>query len=571
MLSTKHYLHLVFDYANDLHYTDTLLTLDSDAYLWYILRQQDNFDVVVFVKQTPNGLRLLTLDTVSRQALLMKPEGLLGSLFHAQPSATQRRIARSEHALWDLGTSEAELLQWIAERLRLKELKKKSCAFVFTAAALETAFRSSPLWCQQALRGSIAQPDGRNVLVLQLSPQPEKLADLFLKEDALLPLISQNAADAVNSPREPLADSLDRHMDGQIHKLHLANDVFSMFLHRAVKQEADCITPEEMASQAAYLRSSLLHYGRLLATDPETACMPRHRDLYETLAEPRFRSLLGSHTMQLQKAHPDLSVSKALALTLPPEPPSWLLPCNNSLIRNLQAMPLPREDKWQNLSSHIIRRLKPMWNKPQNKTVLVHAALFCESAWNAAKQRDWGSAWDALQLLDFCADQVCADRSQDTPLAFLFQQGQAMLSLSHNVFISRADPVDLSSNLLPDSHEGVKLQQEIFRKIAAAKNETELMNLYILRQALKESIRKFSEQTVSSHVLEQVFEATRENLLQEADEIQHQQQNLSAILSPPEPEDLHTSLSGPEPLTQEELIEQGRLAGEKLLRSEGLY
>lgn len=565
MLSTKHYLHLVFDYANDLHYTDTLLTLDSDSYLWYTLRQQDHFDVIVFVKKTPQGLRLQTLDTVSRQALLMKPVNLLGSLFHAQPSDTQRHVSRSEYALWDLGTTETELLQWLQERLRLKELKKKSCALVFTAAALETAFRSSPLWCQQALRSSIAQPDGRNVLILQLSPQPEKLADLFLKEDALLPHISQNAADAVNSPKEPLADALDRHMDGQLHKLHLPGDVFSMLLHRAVKLGDNFDSMEDMANQADYLQKSLLGYGRLLAADPETGSMPRHRDLYETLADARFRSLLSSHTRLLREKYPDLSVSKALKLTIDPEPPSWIPPYSNSLILNIQALPLPMEEKWQKLLSHICGNLLPLWNKPHNKTVLSYAAVFFESAWDAAKLKDWGSAWDALQLLDFCGAQACADSSREAALDFLFRQGQALLSLSHNVFISSARSVDFSPDLLPDDYYEVKTQQAIIQKIAAAKNETELTNLYILRQALKESIRKFSEQTVCTHVLEQVFEAAQEDLRREADNIQEKQQKLSVLLSQPEPEAAH------EALTQEELIEQGRLAGEKLLKSEGLY
>ena len=48
MLSTNYFIHLFFDYDHDIHYTDTMLALESEAYLWYKLRLNNGFDAALF-------------------------------------------------------------------------------------------------------------------------------------------------------------------------------------------------------------------------------------------------------------------------------------------------------------------------------------------------------------------------------------------------------------------------------------------------------------------------------------------------------------------------------------------
>ena len=106
MLSTDHYLHLVFDHANDFHYTDNLLVLGGEAYLWYVLRRQYHFETVIFVRNTAEGIRVKTFDSDSEQALKVREAGSL-SFIKAPPEAPAQHAESRSFRLKELETSES--------------------------------------------------------------------------------------------------------------------------------------------------------------------------------------------------------------------------------------------------------------------------------------------------------------------------------------------------------------------------------------------------------------------------------------------------------------------------------
>ena len=65
MFDTTHYLHYVLDAETDFHYTDDLMRLAPDAYLWRELKEVHGFTYVVFVKKNDNGFALEVFDSGS--------------------------------------------------------------------------------------------------------------------------------------------------------------------------------------------------------------------------------------------------------------------------------------------------------------------------------------------------------------------------------------------------------------------------------------------------------------------------------------------------------------------------
>ena len=69
MLSTNYFIHLFFDYDHDIHYTDTMLALESEAYLWYKLRLNNGFDAALFLNYEFGELKIQTFDGFSKNSV----------------------------------------------------------------------------------------------------------------------------------------------------------------------------------------------------------------------------------------------------------------------------------------------------------------------------------------------------------------------------------------------------------------------------------------------------------------------------------------------------------------------
>ena len=69
MFDTAYYLHYVLDVKEDNHYTEDLMQLSPEAYLWHELKERHGFEYVVFVDALHNKLMLKVFDRASKQWL----------------------------------------------------------------------------------------------------------------------------------------------------------------------------------------------------------------------------------------------------------------------------------------------------------------------------------------------------------------------------------------------------------------------------------------------------------------------------------------------------------------------
>lgn len=576
MLSTKYYLHLAFEYEHDMHYTDSLLRLDGDTYLWYVLRCYCHFDVISFVKRTQKDIRIQIFDSISEQVMCQQRGGTLG-LIKLQRPLQPRKILRKEFSLQDLNVSEWNFFQWAQERVRDRRMKNRTFAFVVTLDALETLYKNCTESDRHALCNRIEQPDGRSILVCQISPQPGKLTEAFLKPDALLPKISQQVAAAVSGQKEALADALDRQMDGQILKMHVLNDVYNMLLFQTIINGDYFETSQNIKDQAEYLQKSINRYGRWLAEKPEIVSAVKHREVFEKMNDPQFRADLRIQVHQLRQKYPGIPVGDAMEVASTLDTPSWISDYDDPLTRNIQGIKLPEEEKWQNQLMRIKKNFRILWNKPRNALVCKWTTHFYQKICEASVMQNWETAWDALQILDFCSEQICADINQEETLAFIFENGKAMIDLAHN--ISRKDSrygmPDRDSHLEGRYEMQLRQEERIVHKIAHARGQEDLMNLYFLRSALYASMEEFSKRQVSDKILKQIFQDKVLSLRRQVDEsIQTEQKKCVPehdFQTDPDGFDQTDYLLSQSQISQTPYSQQQRkqdqLAGEKLLHN----
>ena len=567
MLSTDHYLHLVFDHANDFHYTDNLLVLDGEAYLWYVLRRQYHFETVIFVRNTAEGIRVKTFDSDSEQALKVREGGIL-SFFKARPEAPAQHVESRSFRLKELETSETELLDWLLALTKKKELKKKKTAFAMTLGAFEKVYRASEESGRQELLERIRRPDGRSVLILRLTPQAERLEEAFLGKDAVLPQLSQDIAKALSGLKEPLTAVLDRQLPGQLVCLHQVEEARNMLLHRAVMKDEWPDSLEALEDQAAYLQACC-------------SGVTRRREVYGQLQDAGFREELREKAAQLRQKCPGLSMEKALVSEglLPEQEKGLTAEYDDPLVRSLQSLQLPaafpKYSQWAGGLERIRKNYRTLWNRPRNALVMGKAELFCREANAACQRQDWDTANDALQLLRFCGEQICAAEKQEAALSFLFDHGETLINLSVNVFWTHHQRYLFESDHIPEGSyaDQMKWEQEMTRRIQDASLDTDQLNLHILRSALQSSIVAFSKREVSDEVLKRIYQSKEAELRKEAERAVQQTE--------PEPEPEYTDIEDfedfpyfgwkkPAAAEETDTREQDRQAGERLLKKAGL-
>lgn len=528
MLSPNNYLHLVFDYDNDLHYTDTLLTLDPEAYLWYTLRCRYQYDVILFAAETSSGICLRVFDSESQCALRPEQSGFWG-LFSSK-SPEPRHLEPKTFRLQTLGTSEEGLLGWLLERTEAKELKKKRTALIFSLDAFETIYRASGEWGKQKLLKKGKYPDGHSILVLRISPQPKNLAEAFFREDAILPQISREIRKALDGPQEPLLDALKRQMGGQLACLYQIDDMLNMLVCHAVAADEWGDSLQEMKDQADYLQLCCRRYGRMV-TEPEDgpSAAVRHREAAEWLRNAGFREALRVQTAYLRKRYPALSVLEAMKREgiLPEDyqDAPLMLDYDDPLVRNIQSLCLPeaflripKYSCWQDLLVQIQTNIRTLWNSPRSEMVCSWADFFYREICGAAGRNDWETLNDAMQLLRFCAEHICDGTEREPVLSTIFNNGKVTIDLSHNIF-RKSDfflPTRLPESIYSDD---IDEERKLLLRFAESEKKTTLLQLNSLRGALYTAIDMYNRREVSNEAIEQIYKDLDQTTRQKAAQI----------------------------------------------------
>lgn len=578
MFSYDHFLHFVFDYRNELHYTENLLVLEPEAYLWHELRRQGT-DIALFVAERGSGITLEAFDSASAEVL--KPEKKGFFQISKAPSLEEQRAVHHTYTLRDIDEEEDTLLEWLLERPEQKGLKKKRTALVLSLEGFTVLWQQSNPKVRQRLLRQIERPDGQCILILRLPLQTKALEEAFFGKSELLPQLCPGIGKAMEGPREPLMEALRRQLGDRMVSFHRAEDTLNMLLRQALEEGKFPDSLRELEEQAAYLRLRYPHMGPAV----------KRRDLYEQLRQPGFREELRRRTAQLRQKYPELTVAEALKADGLTAADRVALEYDDPLVRNLTNLYLPEEFFSQAEDGPALREalagikqdFSTLWNRRRSAAVCRWADAFYSEARTAGAQGDWDTLRDALQLLRFCGEQICAAPEQEEALDVIFEIGKTVLDLSYNQFQEKNFRTLFRPTQAPTGWYADKLKTaQIFHDdVARIGREDAVMQLHTFRTTLQTLISQFHERKISNDTAREIFEREQQLL---ADKLTEAEAVPAVAQEPPEAkeeehwcddwamtgewEDILPEKKGPYTAADREADRQ---AGERLRKSMGLH
>ncbi len=511
MFSSDHFIHFVFDFYNETHYTDTLLALSAEAYVWYELRKQ-HIDNALFVLESGSELKLGAYDGDS--AAMLKQEK---KKFWEKPQAeTDPRARHVTFSLQEVGADAQSLLGWLLDRQESQ--KNRRVALVFTLDAFLTLFKKAKDKDRQRLVKLCSRPSGRNLLLIRVPMNAREMGKAFLDSQSPLQQLCPGVRQAVSGPKEPLMDALDRQFDRQIfHAYRLTEaDTRGILLRHAMVKGAWTDSMRDLEDQAACL------YGANLSRD---RCATR-REVYESLQKEGAQEELRVRAAQLRRDYPRLSVAEAMLAEAVdmrgPSPLEW----NSELAKNVRTLTLPEEffqayPKYQNEIEAIREDFRTVWNKPLNRTACQAADSFCTEVRSAAKRRDWDTLRDALQMLKFYGSELCTEAANDDGLTAICEEGKAVINMSYNQFLQKQALENLEGGKQADGFfaSKINLMNDTQRKIAQATYESNGAQLQLMRSTLHNAMTDFGKRHVSQDVVSQFIRAAEKQLSQRMDDV----------------------------------------------------
>lgn len=439
MLSTNYFVHLFFDFDHDTHYTDTLLALESQAYLWYRLKINYGFDAALFFDRECEDLIVQTFDGFSKQ--LAEKKGLFDLVlkrsedFQEIESCTQ--TLRKDFSFDD-----------ILKTIDRKELKGKKIAFVLSLPALNLLYEKSDEKTIDRLKKKIENPDGKSIMVIKIPPVTAKIREAFLGENAVLPMISRKTAAVLNGAQEPLTDALRRQMKEQIVYGYRIDDAFNMLLKIAAEKSDWTDSLEDMRKQAEYLQLSCNICGSLVyeqRRDGASSMFMKHRELYEQLKNSDIKQLVRNEIKKLESKYQGFTVGDAMReeKLLPKKELCYpaVLENDDPIVRNIKTLSISENfekcyeyEKWCEQLERIKKNFSTFWNKPLNCLSYSKAEEFYNYARKACINGDKNTFNDALEMLSFCGELICAGEDKCENLAVILDYGKSIVELSENIF-----------------------------------------------------------------------------------------------------------------------------------------
>lgn len=439
MLSTNYFIHLFFDYDHDIHYTDTMLALESEAYLWYKLRLNHGFDAALFLNYEFGELKIQTFDGFSKQ--LAEKKGFLDSVLKKSESDWEIngciQPAKKEFTFEDILK--------ISER---KELKNKKIAFVLSMSSLDYLYNNSDDCAVEKIKRKIETPDGKSIMIIKIPPMTSKIREAFLGENAVLPMISRKTVAVLKGAQEPLTDALRRQMKEQIVYGYRIDDAFNMLLKIAAEKGDWTDSLEDMRKQAEYLQLSYNICGKLVLEqrrDSSSSMFIKHRELYEQLKNSDIKQLVRNEIKNLESKYRGFTVGDAMReeKLLPKKELCYpsVLENDDPLVRNIKTLSVSEKfekcyeyEKWCEQLERIKKNFSTFWNKPLNCLSYSKAEFFCNYVRKACENGDRETFSDALEMLAFCSEQLCAGIDKCENLAVILDYGKSIVELSENVF-----------------------------------------------------------------------------------------------------------------------------------------
>ncbi len=509
MFTSDHFVHFVLDFYNEIHYTDTLLALSVEAYVWYELRKQ-HIDNALFVTENGSELKLGAYDSDS--GALLKPEKKkFWSKTQSEPEQAAHHVT---FTLPEVGEDAQSLLGWLLDRQESQ--KNRRVALVFTMDAFLTLYKKAKDKDRQRLVKLCSRPAGRSLLLIRVPMNAREMSKAFLDPQSPLQQLCPGVCQAAAGPREPLMDALDRQLDRQIlHAYRLTQaDMLGILMRHALVKGTWSDSMRDLEDQAACLYGANLSRNR---------CATR-REVYESVQKEGAQEELRIRAAQLRRDYPRLSVAEAMLAEAVdmrgPAPLEW----DSELAKNVRTLTLPEEflqayPQYQQEMDTIREDFRTVWNKPMNRTACQAADGFCTEVRAAAKRRDWDTLADALGMLKFCGSEICADSANDEGIKTICEEGRAVINQSYNLFLQRQSQEQLAGAKAAGGLYGRKIDamHKDQQKIAQVSYEASAAQLQMMRNTLRNVVTDFEKRHVSQAVVAQFYQAAQEQVKRQLD------------------------------------------------------
>ena len=436
VFDTAHYLHYVLDTRDDCHFTEDLLRLSPQAYLWDRLKKHHRFDNVVFVSLGDNGPRLEVLDSGSEQLLRPSKKGWLFSGKKGQEAGPEQ-IGLKQFLPGQFKQQSSTLLQWLLEQQ--KNAKQERTALVFTPESLRSLYEAGDKKGQELLEKTIKNGFKDGILILWIGKDVRVLRDTFLKNHHWLLKLDPMVGSALqSSATRPLLTALSDQLRSQLIDLSgYQGELWEMLLREALHQSFGMDTQEQLQNQCEYLRLCC-RSGQGLMEDHKP---PLKRSAIDGLLQNKeFRKALRDQAAQLRALDSSRSLEDLFTQRygkLQPEIPE--LVCDDEVTRSVTALKLPQTylEKNSGQNRNLLQAQRSavvLWNRPRNTLVCKMLLTVCDSIRQASDRGDWDTLTDGMTLLSLCSNQICADMVLDENLASIFQIGEELLQTSAALF-----------------------------------------------------------------------------------------------------------------------------------------
>lgn len=410
---SEHSLYFILDQENDVHYTDSLLALDSPRFIWYQLRRSSCFRNILFLRLNNSDQMCIDVyDTESEKLLrgFKKP-------FLALTSNPGRVLAARFPELW---LFEEELPQKLLKAANDQDGKT---ALVFTRRAYEKFCRHvSSAEILGELMSLLFAKATSYALFLRLPCQAEELEQLQ-KPDPTKGHLLAATYDLlrINSGEHPISllEAMTDQLKDQLLRLDdQPQEMYHLLLKHAAADAGSADPLDALKEQANYLE------------------LCRTRRIGPFREEPGTEQFTPLSRRQAASRLLDPSIRNKLRCPRPePVPDPLPVPAytdklaRSALSLSLKGVDCPQKAEWSIKLDTIKRNLITLWNQPRNRKAVEFAQELCDNARSAITRKNWLCTEELMELLDFFSkpEQLCASGIRWEALGQIRQLGQDLI------------------------------------------------------------------------------------------------------------------------------------------------
>lgn len=487
---SEHSLHFILDQDNDVHFTDSILTLDSPHFIWYQLRRSGSFRNILLLRLgTDDHLYIDVYDNESEQFLqhFRKP------LISWRDTSDQVLAARFPE-LW---LFEDEMLQKLIDKANERKIEGRT-ALVFTRKAYDQVCRHASDKSCAALMSLLSAPADRCMLFLQLPYRSQELEQLLKPDSTECLLLTETYKLLRLSSGDdpvPLLQAMTNVLGSQLLRLDdQPQEMLHLLLKHNAADAANADTLDALADQAKYLElCRTRRIGPFRARpDSEQFTPLSRRQTADWLQDPSIRE-------QLRRCSP---------LQLPPSPPP--VPAyTDELSRSALGISLKgsnclQEAEWSIKLDMIKRNLITIWDRPRNIQSVDYALELCRSARSAISNQNWLCMEELMEILKFFAmpKQLCASEARWKAQDHIRQKSRELIRQCNyihgkNSFASAVGFAAINNTLidagdmatLKNLHDIVSFDLRYFDKPESSQSEDEGIEEYYgrVQQSLESS------------------------------------------------------------------------------------